>query len=55
MRTREHLESYVYSTASELKELGTINWPQNLGKLENRINSLENFIHQAVVELKFAK
>ena len=52
---RENLESYVYSTAGELKELSTINWPLNLGKLEDRINSLENFIHEAVIELKFAK
>jgi hypothetical protein len=55
MRTREYLESYVYSTTSELKELSSINWPQNLGRLEDRISSLENFIHEAVIELKFAK
>ena len=52
MRTREHLESYVYSTAGELRELGAINWPQNRNKLEARINSLESFIHEAVLELK---
>lgn len=52
MNTREHLESYVYSTVNELKELGAINWPQNRSKLEDRINSLESFIHQAVFELK---
>jgi hypothetical protein len=55
MKMRDHLESYVYSTASELKQLGSINWPQDLEVLEKRISSLEEFINEAVVEIRLEK
>ena len=55
MKTREYLESYIYSTKNELKDLSMIHWPLNRNKLEDRINSLENFIHETIIEMKIAK
>ncbi|MCF7790520.1 MAG: hypothetical protein K9M56_00855 [Victivallales bacterium] len=55
MRTKEHLESYLYSTANELTELNSISWPENRKKLERRISSLESFIQKTIFELNLNK
>ena len=51
MNTREHLESYIYKTSIELKELKSINWTENRNDLDTRVSSLENLIKTTVHEL----
>ena len=55
MRTKDHLESFLYLTKHELDELGLIHWPLDRNKLEDRINSLQDFIKETRIELKVAK
>ena len=55
MNTREHLKSYMDTASHELKELRTINWPQNRNELNSRMSSLENFLQTTIQELKHTK
>ena len=51
MNTKEHLESYIHNTSMELKELKSINWPENRQALNKRMASLEKLLRTTKYEL----
>ena len=52
MKTREHLEAYIYKTKNDLKELNGISWPENRGALKKRISALNHLLKIASSKLK---